>query len=258
MHKTSKWELQNTLEDFALPKDKTYMIHSSLYSFGLFEDGCSGIMEVLYSVLGREATIIMPTFTFSFTRKKNWCYRTSKSETGALTEFFRNDAKTHRTLHPIHSVAVKGPEQSKYASCSNISSFGANNPFEKLIADDAINIGLGVGLVGGATFLHYAEEYARVPYRFMKDYPGIVLDKCGSTINLVFQMYSRKTSSKSVFINDWSSISRDFRKKNLLKSKSIGLGEVMVMNMANCHELLMTKLSENPYYIANEVVKRKT
>lgn len=253
MHKTSKWDLQNTLEEFALPKDKTYIVHSSLFSLGLFEDGCSGIMEVLYSVLGREATIIMPTFTFSFPQKKNWCYWTSKSETGALTEFFRNDTKAHRTLHPIHSVAVKGPEQSKYVSCNNISSFGPNNPFEKLIADDAINIGLGVGLVGGATFLHYAEECARVPYRFMKDYPGNVFDKSGSTINLVFKMYSRKLSSKRNYKNDWSRISHDFKKKNLLKSKSIGLGEVIVMNMANCHELLMAKLIKNPYYIANEI-----
>lgn len=250
MRKTSKLELCDALAAFELPKNQTYIVHSSLYSLGVFEGGCSGIVDCLSSVLGENATICMPTFTFSFTKRNAWCYWKSKSETGALTDFYRRSSGVDRSIHPIHSIAVKGLHKSNYTNCNNLSSFGPNNPFEKLIENDAINIGLGVGLVGGATFLHYAEEASEVPYRFMKNLFGIVLDRRGTVVDAPFKMFARKTDKTGAYENDWRQLSADLKEKNMIKSGRLGYGEIMFMKTADCHDFLMNKLRKNPYYIA--------
>ena len=79
-----------------------------------------------------------------------------------------------------------------------------------LVEQKAINVGLGISLIGGATFLHHAEEVARVPYRSQKDFPGHVTDKNGKLLDNVYSTYARKPLKSGWFENEWHHVWDDF------------------------------------------------
>ena len=99
-------------------KEDYILIHSNLLIFDKFNFFIEGLWDVLHKTLGNNKTYLMPTFTFSFTKKKIWDYNNSKSETGALTEFFRKKIAKKRTVHPLHSLCVCVPNY-KYATNHN-------------------------------------------------------------------------------------------------------------------------------------------
>ncbi len=255
MIKTSKKDLYDCLSQFEIPKNHIYIIHSSVLKFGIFEGGAKGILEVLYEVLGNSATILMPTFTFNYATTKTWDYHASKSEAGALTEFFRKQNTTKRTLHPFHSLAVSGPQKELFLKNKNLSSFGPGSPFEVLYEHSAINIALGIGLVGGATFLHHAEEVANVPYRYHKDFPGVIIDENGKNIEKVFKMFVRKITPEYEFCNTWDHVLPEYRKFSLVQEKKINGADVLVFNIKQCHDHILSIMEKNPYFIAKKVIK---
>ena len=81
-------DIKNILSNINIKEDYI-LIHSNLLIFDKFNFSIEGLWDVLHKTLGNNKTYIMPTFTFSFTKKKIWDYNNSKSETGALTEFLR-------------------------------------------------------------------------------------------------------------------------------------------------------------------------
>jgi len=257
MKRTSSIELFDSLISMNIPMNKTYIIHSSLFSFGIIEDGCKGIMECLQSVLGIDATIIMPNFTFSYAQNRHWASNSTKSESGVLTEYFRKLKNTHRTVHPFHSISISGPNSKLYTSCTNLSSFGPNNPFEVLIKENAINIGLGIGLVGGATFLHYAEELAQVPYRYYKEFSGIVIDQDDNVSKECYSSYVRLINEQYDFVNDWKCAIKDLSKEGIYKKNIINGAEISVMNTREAHQFFFNKIIENPYYCAKKIIRKK-
>ena len=99
-------------------KEDYILIHSNLLIFDQFNFSIEDLWDVLHKTLGNNKTYLMPTFTFSFTKKKIWDYNNSKSETGALTEFFRKKIAKKRTVHPLHSLCVYVPNY-KYATNHN-------------------------------------------------------------------------------------------------------------------------------------------
>ena len=66
----------------------------------------------------------MPTYTFSNTRE--WSCISSKSETGALTEYMRQLLPQNRSINPFHSVCIEGPQKDYLLNEFSDSSFGDN------------------------------------------------------------------------------------------------------------------------------------
>ena len=101
-----KYKLEKCLSKIKIDED-IVLIHSSLINFIIrneyqLKDFCDDLIKYI----GVNKTIIMPSFTPSFAKKKYWHYIRSKSETGILTEYFRNNFSEFRSIHPIHSVTI--------------------------------------------------------------------------------------------------------------------------------------------------------
>ena len=204
MIRTSQKQLIDSLRSLKITSGHVILIHSSMIRFGEFEGGMGGMMDCLHQVLGQDATILMPSFTLAFASSRTWDYKTSKAETGVLTEYFRNLPDTRRTTHPFHSLSVSGPRSHEFLACKNHSSFGEGSPFELLYDMEAINLSLGIGLVGGATFLHHAEEVAGVPYRIYKNFPGDVFGEDGIRLPNTYKMFVRRINANYEYQNKWN------------------------------------------------------
>ena len=106
MHSTSLKDLSQTIINLKIPPSSTVMIHSSLLKFGIIENGIEGLLKCIVESLSGDTTILMPAFTFGFSETGYWSAKKTKSEMGALTEYFRKQEGTIRTLHPFHSVVA--------------------------------------------------------------------------------------------------------------------------------------------------------
>ena len=98
-----------------------------------------------------------------------WDYNNSKSQTGIFSEYFRKKIAKKRTNHPIHSVAIWGKDIKKIPEHNSKSSFGKGSTWEWICnTKNVCNLSIGVSVHGGATILHYPEEFLRVNYRYFK------------------------------------------------------------------------------------------
>ncbi len=225
------------------------IVHSGLFPFGILEGGITGLYSVLREWVGPSGTLLMPTFNFK--KRECWHRQATPSETGVLTEYFRNQEKVIRTIHPIHSVAISGPLAEYFCSDIERSSFGRRSIFSKLFELKANNISLGTEFEGGATYLHYFEELAQVPYREYIDLKTKVYDYNGIEVLDDFKYFARKYNNGQEWENNWSIVFDDLKSNNLLSVAKIGPAKVMHSNIHDVGIFFLNKLLKNPLYCTN-------
>ncbi len=85
------------------------MTHTSLSAFGYVEGGTLAVIDRLQAAVGPRGTLAMPTHTVSTFGQPIYDAARSPSTVGAISEVFRHQPGVQRSLHPTHSVAVRGP-----------------------------------------------------------------------------------------------------------------------------------------------------
>lgn len=253
MHKTIQSDLRKILSNIPINTNEPLaFIHSSLFPFGIIEDGVSGICQTLIDWIGPHGTLMMPTFTFK--KRECWHQQNSPSETGILTEYFRTLPGARRTIHPIHSVAVYGKQAEYLSSEIDLSSFGEKSIFAKIFNLKATNISLGTEFEGGATYLHYIEELVKVPYRNYIDINTRVLDCKNVAIDKKFTYFARITNENVEWNNNWSIVWKDLISRNLIELHKLGPAKIMHSNMYETGKFFANQLVNDPLYCAINTV----
>ncbi|EAK7966229.1 aminoglycoside 3-N-acetyltransferase [Campylobacter jejuni] len=89
-------DLNYTLEKLGLKQGDTLCIHSELFKLGEVlvskQEFLQSIIDSFFQVIGNKGTLIMPTFSYSFNRYKNYDKIHTKSTMGILSEYFRTMA----------------------------------------------------------------------------------------------------------------------------------------------------------------------
>jgi FkbH-like protein len=166
-------EVVQALKEIIKEEDSVIVIHSNVSSFGYMENIVSEVMQAIFEVLKPHQTLLMPTFTFSYCKNLWYHWKETPSETGVLTEYFRNLKGVRRTPCPINSFAVLGPDSEYFIAHGNSKTcWGSDSIYQALHDKDALIIGFGERLSLAASLFHYVEESARVPYRYFKTFSG--------------------------------------------------------------------------------------
>jgi len=256
MNKTCLSDIKSYLDAVKLDQNQIVFIHSNLFSFGRIEGGVNGVLEMLLQWVGDSRTIVMPSFSYSNSSELGWYSQITPSKSGILTEKFRQLEGVCRSNHPIHSVIAKGPDAKEITSRLSQSSFGVNSPFEFLRNSNACNISLGVVFpMGGASYLHYAEELLQVPYRSYIDININVYDNQNNKINGQFKYYARISDETSEYINDWNLALNDFQRDQVFSIGKIGSAKIIYSKISVACEYLEKKIMLNPYYCAKKKEK---
>ena len=253
MHSTSLKDLSQKIIDLKIPPSSTVMIHSSLLKFGIIENGLKGFLKSIMESLTGDTTILMPTFTFGFSETRYWNANETKSEAGALTEYFRQQNNTVRTIHPFHSVVAYGKYANDFAECNSLSSFGRGSPFEMLLELNAYNLSLGTEFIGGATFVHHTEEVCGVPYRFYKEFPGKVYDLNNVQVQKIFKMYVRKITTTHEYQNNWDKVFNDLCEKDCFQINYLNGAKIMLSSIARTHRIFSQFIESNSMYAASRI-----
>jgi len=157
-------ELRDTLARLGLAEGMSVVVHSSYARLGAFEGRATDLIAILHAAVGGSGTIMMPTLPFTgsaveYARTSPvFSVTRTPSAMGLLTEVFRRMPGVIRSVHPTHSVAVKGPMSQELIRSHPLAETpcGPGSPFAKLLEVDGWILLLGVG-IRSMTFFHSIE-----------------------------------------------------------------------------------------------------
>jgi aminoglycoside 3-N-acetyltransferase len=169
--------ISKIFDNLYLPKNKIIVLHAKIKPIYRELDGnysYSDISKHIIKYLNKyydPISLLIPSYTYSFTKSGIYHKLYSKSETGRFSEEVRKMGH-FRTPDPIFSFIDTNGYFSKTKVNHKIA-FGKGSIFEHLHNMDAVilNIGLDKFI---ATQRHYAEFKFDVDYRFDKYFPGTI------------------------------------------------------------------------------------
>ena len=161
----TKERIVEDLRKLGLKRGDVVVFHSSLKSIGYVEGGANTVIDAFIEVVGSEGTVMVPTFTFSFT-KGGVPFHPAKtpSRVGLITDVFWRRPDAYRSRHPTHSVAAIG-KHAEYLTSGHedTSAFSKHGPWGKLVELDGYVMLLGVGF-NVCSFFHAVEDRLELPY----------------------------------------------------------------------------------------------
>ena len=153
-------KLHGLLNRLGVSRDGVVLVHSAFRALGR---GGHDPRRVLDALIGYMApgTLLLPTMSWRFVTRDNPVFdvRSTPSNTGVLTEIFRREVATARSLHPTHSVAGIGPGAEgilgSHQAC--VTPCAPRSPFAGLRERGGQVLMFGIGM-DCCTNIHHAEE----------------------------------------------------------------------------------------------------
>lgn len=241
--KYSDIDLINILKKLDIKKGDILCIHTELFKFGspLLSkyEFLQTIIDCFFEVIGKEGTLIMPTFTYSFCKNEVYDKLNSITKMGALNEYFRKCKGVKRTNDPIFSFAIKGAKQDLFLK-ETTSCFGKNCVYETLIKLNGKYLLFGTDI--GHTLTHHIEEKNGVEYRYFKNFKGIVIDE-NNKYNKNINYYVRYLDKNS--LPDVDSINDITRKTNNFKLEKFGGADICIFNSKEYEQAIINALKKD-------------
>ncbi|NDJ26712.1 acetyltransferase [Campylobacter sp. MIT 12-8780] len=172
-------DFKTCLEKLGVQKDDILCVHTQLFNFGEFvgkkEDFLNALISSFEELLGKNGTLIMPTFSYSFCKNQPFDIQKTPSTMGILTEHFRKMPGVKRSLDPIFSFAIKGKDEKDFLKPCK-SCFDKDSVYGILLKKAGKILLLGTKELG-FTFTHFVEEQVGVKYRYFKEFKGQIIDE---------------------------------------------------------------------------------
>lgn len=147
-----------------LTQGDSLIVHSSFRSLKPFDGGPPEVVQAILDVIGETGNLMLPTFGYS-TPLPDPYYDVDETpcRTGAINELGRRLPGMVRSMHPTHSVAVRGPDaEALTADHLSFRTVGVGSPIDRLAKRGGKVLLLGVDHTAN-TMIHVAEEHAGQP-----------------------------------------------------------------------------------------------
>jgi aminoglycoside 3-N-acetyltransferase len=209
--------IADTFKSLGVLPNEVVMIHGDSGVAAQFThiDPNQRVQELIRQIIeyfSPEGTVVVPTFSYSFTKNENFDVDNTPSEIGKFSESFRRYPLIRRSSHPIFSVAGTGNHFEKFEKSRIDDCFGEGTAFDLLYKLGGKIICLGCDF-DRVTFAHYVEQYFGVPYRYMKNFSGYII-KDGNQKQLTTSYYVRNVEINSI-------LDLNFLKKELINQKKL-------------------------------------
>lgn len=249
MIKTRIVELKDLFQSLGLKKNDAVFIHSSLFSLGIIENGIEGFHKALIEVVGREGTIIVPTFTYSFRRNQIFDIQNTPSakNLSIYSEFIRNDKNAIRSSDPLFSMAAIGPNAKKLMARNSFNCFGENSIYEKIFEQDIKFLCIGITYSTGLSAFMHLEKKSNIPYRKDLKLKGTSKDIKGKEFNDCAIHFAKDETFFQDAKTDRENIGNYLEKTNISKSLNFKYGKHFLIKAKNFEHSVLEKLYENPF-----------
>lgn len=247
--------LQAALAD--VPADAPVLIHTDLMRLGMPGGATNrhaiaeGWLAIFRAAAGARP-ILIPTFNYDFTGTRLYDPATTPGQVGSLSVHCGQAHAARRTLTPIFNFCVFGDGDFPRAPVAH--PFSATSAFGHLFDRDGAILFLGVGMIAN-TFVHFVETAADIGYRYLKPFPGTVIDG-GQRMAVDFAFPVRPRTPGAVAYGDLGEA--DLRAAGLLSDFSIGLTHGMAVGARAYHDLMRQRLAADELCLLTPEARRIT
>ena len=241
-----KNSIKEIIKSLNLPQNEILFLHVALKGLGELpynelSKQIVGYLEEFY----KPKTILIPTYTYSFTQTPVFNRNLSASQVGRFGEEIRLlYGSKHRTSNPVFSVIDKNKVFVDTLPEDIHSAFAFGSLFYTLALEGYIMINLNLDKLLPA-HLHYIEWYKKVPYRYSKIFNGEVFN--GETIKVNYNYFVRNLDQNSAW--DRSRIQNYLESKAVVKNSSIKNCNLLWMHSKDMDRELNKVLDSNPLFL---------
>jgi len=253
--KKKEISIANSFKDTGVLRNDLVMIHGDAGVAAQFThiDSNQRIQELIRQIIeyfSPEGTVVVPTFSYSFTKNKNFDVDNTPSEIGKFSESFRRYPLMRRSSHPIFSVAGIGNHFEKFEKSRIDDCFGEGTAFDLLYKLGGKIICLGCDF-DRTTFAHYVEQYFEVPYRYMKNFSGYII-KDGNQNQLTTSYYVRNVEINSIL--DLNLLKKELINKKKLLISNVGRFSIIAIKTQDFLDCSIQLLKNNKFALTkNEI-----
>jgi aminoglycoside 3-N-acetyltransferase len=208
------------------------------------------IIDALETSVGPDGTVVMPAFSYSFTKGEIFDLMRTPSDVGMLTERFRQAPSVCRSADPIFSIAAKGPQGEVLGSAPIRECFGPDSTFSILHRLNSYIICLGCPLTSGGTFVHYVEKTHGVTYRYDKVFAGTIVWPGGKSTHEQVVYHVRNLERRSGA--DLRRLQSRLEACGHLKKTTVGRIRVLGVRTSAFYETASQMLDEDPVSLIEE------
>lgn len=245
----------NFLKKLKIKKGDTVFFHGN--SMAIFQvEGLNSKSKTIFfwnsviEYLGRNGTIIVPSFTYSINKNKIFNNKKSKSKIGQFSEDFRKIFLPERTNDPIFSVCTYGKKSKIIKKVSYKDSFGKNSIFDYLYSENVKLICLGCELKV-VTFIHYIEQCLKVPYREFKVFNTKVLNEHKKMSKVKIKFFCRST--KNNYTYNLVKLNKEMVKQKKLYRSNFGRIKSYSFRAKDFFRIFKNILKNNNKALINEI-----
>lgn len=246
----TRQDLEYALGKIGIGKGDRLFIHCNIGFFGRMEGAgsaeklCDNFLFVLKKVLTDEGTFVLPTFSYSFCHGEIYDPKSTKSVCGMLTEYARKQEDVIRSLDPNFSIAAWGKLAREYTENPTHESFGEGSFWERLLNGGAKIVCMNMDC--GSTFVHFAERYYSVPYRYNKAFNGVKVlsDGTRQRDHAVHYVFDGEEDAPS-----FERLDRKCRDEGICKTTDLGKGSMLVMDIRQYFDLICKTLKTEPRFL---------
>jgi len=202
------------------------------------------LIEAIEAAIGHGGTLVIPTFSYSFTKGEPFDISNTPSTVGMVSERFRKLPGVHRTSDPIFSFACRGPLAREFCALPIRECFGAESVFAALHRLDAHIVDLGCSMSRGGTFVHYVETAHGVDYRYKKAFSGTVISPDGQTAECSVIYNVRDLTRRSDA--DLRRLQKRLLDIGMLRTAEVGRSRVMAVSARDLFDTAWKMLDEDP------------
>ena len=212
------------------------------------------LITQLVSFIGVHGTLVIPTFSYTFTKNQDFDVKNTPSDIGAFSEACRVRSDFVRSENPNFSFSSVGKYAKKFADSRIDDCFGNDTAFDLLYKHNAKIICLGCDF-SRITFAHYVEQSIGVSYRYMKSFPGNVISgRVKKTLENTY--YVRDLSIESQ--GELSMVKNLSEDRGLLGIGRYGRYPLLSISARDFYLLAEELLNENPYALTQHRFTLKT
>ena len=248
-------DLDEHLNVLGVRKGDNICVHSKLWSFGKCRNGAKSFYDALQRAVGEKGSLIFPSFTFDTTSKNIFSVDETKPQgMGSLSNFVWNLKKKFRSPCPIHSHMGVGPKSIFLKDISGLSSIGKESDFELFLKYDFKLLMLGLGFTEGASYMHYVEYCAKVPYRQPLSLPRRVkYNNKDEVRNVDIYYYGRpdkeylNEGENRPYLENYDVVEYKMLEEGKINQIKTSFGRSSYCTVANAHESAMKMVKIDPF-----------
>ena len=241
-------DLVDGFKKLGLDKGNFVLVHSSFKSLGEVSGGPQVVIDALLKCIGKNGTLLMPTFNFDFSNKGiSFDVRNIPSQMGIITELVRKNPKSKRTMDPIYSFSILGKLSDFLGGIQYENSYDKDSMFAKLRELNGKIMIIGLKYNNSMTFFHHVEEMQHVDYRKNKQFSGLVTNHNGVTSEDSITLYVRDLERG--VITEVERMGKILENEGFVQVRKIGNSTVKLMKANDVYQRTIQEMKKNPYIL---------